>query len=117
MSASSVPKDSFDPYAPPEIVGDVAQLPPVLRERGVSMYDPVIIAAVENEGRWVKVDPKGRTHQAFRNAILTRLEQLGLIMKVKQRGSLVYVRYDGKVEGVTEMIERVRKESRAQYGD
>lgn len=110
-------KHPGDPYAPPEVVGDVDQLPPVLRERGVSMYDPVIIAAVEHEGRWVKVDPKGRTQQAFRNAMQVRLEQLDLVMKVKQRGSMVYVRYDGKTEGVKEMIERVRNESRAQYGD
>lgn len=107
----------LDPYSPPEVVGDVDALPPVLRERGVSIYDPVIIAAVNHESRWVKIDPKGRTLQAFRNALLTRCEQLGLEMKVKQRGSLVYVRYDGKTEGVIEMIERVREESRAQYGD
>ncbi len=107
----------LDPYAPPEVVGDVDALPPVLRERGISVYDPVIIAAVNHEGRWVKIDPKGRTLQAFRNALLTRCEQLDLEIKVKQRGSLVYVRYDGKTEGVTEMIERVRNESRAQYGD
>ncbi len=106
-----------DPYAPPEVVGDVDALPPVMRERGVSMYDPIIIYAVENQGRWTKVDPKGRTHQAFRNAILSRLEQLGLEMKVKQRGKLAYVRYDGDVEDVTDMIERIRDESRAQYGD
>jgi hypothetical protein len=114
MAASKHP---LDPYAPPEVVGDVEQIPPVLRERGISVYDPVIIAAVEREGRWVQVDPKGRTLQAFRNAILTRAEQLVLVLKVKQRGSLIYVRYDGKTEGVVEMIERVRKESRAQYGD
>lgn len=109
--------DGPDPYAPPEVVGDVDALPPVMRERGVSMYDDVIIHAVEMEGRWVKVDPKGRTHQAFRNAILSRLEQLGLEMRVSQRGKLAYVRYDGDVEDVSDMIERIRDESRAQYGD
>ncbi len=110
-------KHPLDPYAPPEVVGDVDQLPPVLRERGVSVYDHVIIAAIEHEGRWIQVDPKGRTLQAFRNAILVRAEQLDLTLRVNQRGSLVYVRYDGMVEGVLAMIERVREESRAQYGD
>ncbi len=114
MSKNSRPKD---PYAPPVIVGDVDALPPMLRERGVSMYDHVIIGAIKLEGRWIQVNPGDRTHQAFRNAIFLRLEQLEIVMDVSQRGKFVYVRYQGETEGKVEMIERVRAESRAQYGD
>ncbi len=107
-----------DPYSPPEIVGDVAALPPVMRgERGISMYDDIIIHAVKKKGRWVQVDRKGRTQQAVRNAIEARLEQLSLEMRIAQRGKLAYVRYDGDVEDVGDMIDRIRSESRAQYGD
>ncbi len=89
----------------------------MLRERGVSMYDHVIIAAIKLESRWIQVDPGDRTHQAFRQAMQIRLEQLELDMDIAQRGKLVYVRYQGETEGKVEMIERVRAESRAQYGD
>ncbi len=107
-----------DPYTPPEIVGDVDALPPVMREaRGVSMYDDIIIHAVKKEGRWVQVDRKGRSQQTFRNGIEARLEQLDLEMRVAKRGKLAYVRYDGDVEDVGDMIDRIRDESRAQYGN
>ena len=110
-------KPAKDPYAPPTIVGDVDALPPLLRERGVSLYDHVIIAAIKLESRWIEVDPGSRTPQAFRNAMLVRLEQLEMEMRISQRGKHAFVRYDGETEGKVEMIERVRAESRAQYGD
>ena len=105
-------------YEPPEIVGKVDDLPPPQRiNRGQSVYDDAILTGVETEGRWVKVDPMGRTQQAFRNALNKRLEVLGLDMQVAQRGKFIYVKFDGETEGVVEMIERVRAESKAIYGE
>ena len=72
---------------------------------------------VDQEGRWVKIDPMGRTQQAFRNALNKRLEVLDLEMAVAQRGQFIYVKYTGDTEGVAEMVERVRAETRAQYGE
>ena len=105
-------------YEPPEVVGDVDALPPPRRvNKGQSVYDDAIFAGIATEGRWVKVDPMGRTQQAFRNALNKRLEVLELEMAVAQRGKFIYVKFDGETEGVVEMIERVRAESRAKYGD
>jgi hypothetical protein len=116
MARKKKKKDNI--YEPPEVVGDVEALPPPRRlNKGQSVYDDAILAGVEKEGRWVKVDPMGRTQQAFRNALNKRLEVLELEMKVAQRGKFIYVKFDGEAEGVAEMIERVRAETRALYGE
>ena len=105
-------------YEPPEVVGDVDAIPPPQRRnKGMSVYDNAIVATVESEGSWVKIDPMGRTQQAFRNSLKKRLEQLDLIMQVRQRGQFVYMKYEGETEGIVEMVERVRAESRAEYGE
>ena len=116
MARKKKKKDNI--YEPPEVVGDVDALPPPRRPgKGKSVYDNAILAGVEKEGRWVQVDPMGRTQQAFRNALNKRLEVLDLEMEVAQRGKFIYVKYTGDTEGVAEMVERVRAESRAQYGE
>jgi hypothetical protein len=99
-------------YKPPSIVGDVDAIPPVKRaNRGESVYDPIIKYAVENGGRWVAVDPQGRSLQAFRNAIRLRLTRLGLDMLVKQRGEYIYVKYEGDTDGMIEHIEKMREQT------
>ncbi len=116
MARKKKSKDNI--YEPPEVIGDVDALPPPRRvSKGKSVYDNAILAGVAKEGRWVKVDPMGRTQQAFRNALNKRLELLELEMQVAQRGKFIYVKFDGETEGVVEMIERVRAESKAIYGE
>jgi len=112
------PRKKHKSYKPPSIVGDVDAIPPVRRtNRGESVYDPVIKYAVENGGRWIAVDPQGRSLQAFRNAIRLRLTQLGLDMLVKQRGDHIYVKYEGDTEGMIEHIEKMRERARTGVTD
>jgi hypothetical protein len=72
-------KKSLRVYEPPEIVGNVDALPPVQRHnKGESMYDEAIVHATENKGKWIAVDPMGRTSAAFRNGLAKRLLVLDL---------------------------------------
>lgn len=101
----------------PQPIEIVDELPPPDRERGKSIYDPVIIKAAENPGKWVACQLGDRTYSAFKTGVKARTEQLGLVLKTRKRGNLAYVHYEGPKEDVAAMIERTRKESRAKYGE
>jgi hypothetical protein len=102
----------------PFVFGPVEELPPVQRERGVSIYDPVIVAATEHPSEWIQCERGNRTVSAFKSAVLLRAAQLDLeVITVKQRGQMMYVKYDGPGQDVAAMIEQVRAESRAHYGE
>ncbi len=108
----------LEPYEPPEVADISLELPPPMRgKRGESVYDEVILATADHEGQWVAVDPKGRSAGAFRTGVVDRLEKLGLEMLVKQRGAYMYMKFEGGGEPVEALIERVRAESRAAYGE
>ena len=111
-------KQPIDPYEPPEMAEVVTELPPPMRGgAGESIYDEIILLVAKNEGQWVAVDPMGRSPGAFRNGVGERLEKLDLTMSIAQRGKYMYMKYDGPGEEVADMIERVREESRAAYGE
>ena len=113
-----MPRKKSGEHDPPQVIETVGELPPPMRGgKGESVYDDVILQAAAVEGAWLKVDPKGRSLAAFRNGVIERAEKLELdTMQVRVRGNFVYIRYQGG-ENVKDMIERVREEARAIYGE
>lgn len=101
---------------PPKVLGPVDDLPPPMRERGKSIYDSVITAAIENPKRWVAAEVGNRSFSAFKMGVDTRLAQLNLELIVKQRGNLAYLKYEGPKTDIRERIKQIRQDSRAQYG-
>lgn len=111
-----MPKLRPDPQPDPPLPIDVVdELPPPLRERGVSIYDAVILHAHDNPDKWIAVDYGNRTFGAFRMGMIHRLEQLELDMDLKKRGKLAYVRYEGETEDLAAKIREIREQSRAPY--